>query len=203
MDHVFSNLLFVRAKESMGFLLSKLSWTPAEPPDYDVVEPKTGLTPRQKQIVKDTWEIVKLDVKANGVELFIKYFQEHPEYQKFFRAFSDVPLSELRGNRRLLAHATSVMYAITSVVDNLDDPDCLIELLAKIGVSHIPRNLARHHFEHLSLTILELLEEKLGSRIMNDTAKDAWRKTLDIMNSIIVENLEKSSRTAEEKSSSN
>lgn len=187
----------------MGFLLSKLSWYPAEPPDYDVVDEKTGLTPRQKQIVKDTWDVVKLDIKVNGVDLFIMYFQKHPHYQKVFRAFSDVPISELKGNRRLLAHATSVMYAITSVVDNLNDPDCLVELLAKIGDSHIPRNLARHHFEDLGSVILEILEIKLGSRLMNDTAKDAWRKTLAVMNNLIVENLEKSSTEEEEKLPSN
>jgi len=36
----------------------------------DTPDPTTGLTPRERQIVVDTWDIVKPKAKEVGVELF-------------------------------------------------------------------------------------------------------------------------------------
>jgi hypothetical protein len=47
-----------------------------------------------------------------------------------------MPLSELRISKKLTAHAANVMYSLTCVVDNLDDPLCLKELLIKLGKNH-------------------------------------------------------------------
>jgi hypothetical protein len=56
----------------MGSLLSYF-W--AEDPQLDIPDPKTGLTPRERQAVVDTWAIVKQDAKGAGVELFIRSVQ--------------------------------------------------------------------------------------------------------------------------------
>jgi hypothetical protein len=39
-------------------------------PKDDTPDPETGLTPRERQIVVDTWGIVKPKAKEVGVELF-------------------------------------------------------------------------------------------------------------------------------------
>lgn len=70
-----------------------------------------------------------------------------PEYQRLFKAFADVPADKLVKNGKLLGHATSVMYAINSIVDNLEDPGCLVELLHKTGTNHKQRNLTALHFQ--------------------------------------------------------
>jgi hypothetical protein len=41
-------------------------------PYLDIPDPATGLTPRQRQLVLDTWAIVKQDAKGVGVELFMR-----------------------------------------------------------------------------------------------------------------------------------
>lgn len=64
----------------------------------------------------------------------------HPEYQKLFPSFEGLSLDELRGSSKLSAHATNVMYSLSSVIDNLEDPECLRELLIKLGENH-----GRHH----------------------------------------------------------
>jgi hypothetical protein len=35
----------------------------------DVPDPATGLTPREKTAVRRIWEIVKTDIKRNGIDL--------------------------------------------------------------------------------------------------------------------------------------
>ncbi|KFM74592.1 Globin, partial [Stegodyphus mimosarum] len=173
----------------MGFAVSKLSWfwTSA---GYDTPDPATGLTPRQKDIVRNTWKSIRADTRNNGIKLFLKFFEAYPEYQLLFKSFANVPLSDLPRNGRLLGHVTSVMYALNSVVDNLEDPECLIEILQKTGISHRPRNVNRQHFNNLKVVLIKLLVEILGSNVMNESAVEAWEKTLDVANSIIIKSLE-------------
>jgi hypothetical protein len=43
---------------------------PKDESSTDTADPKTGLTPRERQIVVDTWGIVKPRAKEVGLELF-------------------------------------------------------------------------------------------------------------------------------------
>jgi hypothetical protein len=61
-----------------------------------------------------------------------------------------MPLSELKVNKKLTAHATNVMYSLTSVIDNLDDPLCLKELLLKLGKNHGRHQVTEKGF-HVSI----------------------------------------------------
>jgi len=173
----------------MGYVLSKLLWF-RHPADYDVPDPSTGLTQRDKDIVTKTWKLFRADLKANGIKLFMKLFQEYPEYQHLFKAFADIPMDKLATNGRLIAHVTSVMYAMSSLIDNLDDLECLVELLHKIGISHKPRNLKAEHFQNLAKGIISTLEDILGTSVMDDAAKEAWSKTLQVANGEIIKSLE-------------
>lgn len=80
--------------------------------------------------------------------MYYSFFGGYPEYQKKFRGFADVPLEKLAENKRLQAHAFTVLNAINGLVDNLDDPDVLNVLLHKTGQNHGgKRNLKRGDFE--------------------------------------------------------
>lgn len=94
---------------------------------------------------------------------FYRLFETHPEYQRLFKAFADVPFEKLATNGRLLGHATSVMYALNSIIDNLEDPACLVELLHKIGSSHKTRNITPEHFQ--VFTFVFFYKKILCSRI--------------------------------------
>jgi hypothetical protein len=37
----------------------------------DVPDPATGLTPRDKMAVRRIWDIVKTDIKRNGIDLLV------------------------------------------------------------------------------------------------------------------------------------
>ncbi|KAF8794312.1 globin-1-like [Argiope bruennichi] len=173
----------------MGFVVSKI-WPLWSPAGYDVPDEATGLTPRQKNIVQNTWKIVRADTKKNGIAFFMRFFEAHPEYQKLFKGFADVPKSELPKNGKLLGHALSVMYAINSIVDNLNDPESLVQVLEKIGISHGPRKITGSHFQNLAIVLINFLKEALGPSLMDATAEEAWRKSLEVANSLIIKALE-------------
>ncbi|KAF5271231.1 hypothetical protein FQA39_LY08238 [Lamprigera yunnana] len=120
-------------------------------------DPVTGLTNVEKELIKNSWSLVKKDLKGHGIELFLIFFKDFPEYQNFF-PFRDVPYEELRTNNKLRSHGVSVMYAIGAIVDNLDDNDVLIGLLEKNGESHGKRKVTAKHYWS-SLTRLNELNQ--------------------------------------------
>ena len=40
-------------------------------PKLDIPDPKTGLTPRQKLVLRENWALVAKDIKGNGIDLFL------------------------------------------------------------------------------------------------------------------------------------
>jgi len=162
----------------------------------DIPDPATGLTPKEKNVVRDTWAIVKKDIKGAGYELFVRFFTENPSYQSLFPVLKDIPISEIRGNKKILAHATNVLYTLTALVDNLDEPDCLTEMLKKLGGNHAKRGVNLSMFDNLGKTIIGLLKDSLGPEIMNDFAISAWNKTYAVIESVVKVGLDEASKTS-------
>lgn len=139
--------------------------------------------------VRRTWDIIKADTKQNGVDLLIMFFEANPSYQSKFKSFKDVPLKDLPRNPKFQAHCTSVMYALTSVVDNLDDTGCLVEMLFKLGQNHYRHGISRQEFTNLKTTVLKLLKRKLGPKLKTED-EAAWNKTIDVAYSVIFKGLD-------------
>jgi len=146
------------------------------------------LTAAEATTIVSTWRLVQADLKGNGVKFFIHFFTGFPEYQKIFRGFADIPLSELSTNKRLTAHAYTVFSTITALVENLDDPEVLTELLLNVGRSHHKRKLNKGDFENLRESLLEFLGKALEDKWTTDV-EVAWKKTLTLVTDKIGEGL--------------
>ncbi|XP_067000246.2 globin [Anabrus simplex] len=157
---------------------------------HDVPDPATGLTPRQKRYVTESWAIVRKDLKTHGRGVLLAFFTSNPVYIKNFKAFQNMELSELPGNKKFLAHANAVIYALTSIVDNLDETEVLVEMLRKLGKNHGQRNIEKIQFNRLRFALMEYLKENLGREVMTPEAEEAWNEVLDVAFSIIFEGVE-------------
>jgi hypothetical protein len=56
----------------MGIIYSTVKWVLGWSSDanLDFVDPATGLTNRQKNAVRDSWKLVAMDLKGNGIAFF-------------------------------------------------------------------------------------------------------------------------------------
>ena len=84
------------------------------------------------------------------------------------------------------------MYAITMLVDNIEDTEVLVEMLTKLAKNHRRRKISLEMFENLKVTLMGLLKEKLGD-LMNEEAVGAWDKTYGVILSVIKPGLEAAS----------
>ncbi|ENN77703.1 cytoglobin-1 [Dendroctonus ponderosae] len=166
----------------MGTVLSYI--TPANSGRSDDPDPVTGLTSKEKYLVRTSWAKIMKNPADSGVALLCLLFERHPEYVQLF-PFSDVPPSEFKTNVRFRAHANSVVYALSSIVDALNDNNLLVQILTKTGSSHVPRHVTADAFIHLKEVTIELF-----STIFKADEVAAWKKTFEVAFSVIIQGIE-------------
>nr|CAG4640794.1 EOG090X04LA [Eulimnadia texana] len=166
----------------MGMIMSIFSFLWRSVPAITQEDSATGLSSRQKEILRKTWGAAKkADLKKVGVAFFLKFFEAHPEYQQRFKGFADVPLEELPNNRSLKSHALNVMYTISLIVDSLEDLDVLIGNLKRLGASHAKMGFTKQDFDNLAVVFADFMESALGSRFFDKEARQAWSTAFNIL----------------------
>ncbi|XP_027196289.2 uncharacterized protein LOC113790785 [Dermatophagoides pteronyssinus] len=142
------------------------------------------LSEKEIQLVRDTWTVLRNDLagfKFLGAELLVRFFTKYPDYQQKFKSFKDIPINfqqnhSIRIDKKLMAHGTYVMYTIGMLVDNLEKPDIMIQMLKRLARNHYRRRISLKAFEQLRDTLLEHLLDLLGQQIFNKKTMIAWRK---------------------------
>ncbi|KAH8035273.1 hypothetical protein HPB51_004514 [Rhipicephalus microplus] len=150
----------------------------------------TNLSGHDKHVIRDTWLSFKKQLRTGSVTILVVLFMRHPEYQQLFTAFADEPIGDLAKNPRMLAHALTFAYAITAIVDSLEDPQTAKEIVRKVAISHANRGPdMKTAFEHMGTAVVDTLVEKLGSA-MTPTAIAAWKQLFAFIVDVSVKTFE-------------
>ncbi|CAH1285482.1 unnamed protein product [Diabrotica balteata] len=149
----------------------------------DDADSTTGLTSRDKYLIKTSWAGVMKSPTDNGVALLLLLFKNFPETKTVF-PFKDIPNDELAKNVRFRAHCNSVVYAVSSMVDAIDDTSLLVGILEKVGRDHKRRSIPQKYFEGLQETMVELF-----STFMKTNEINSWNKALNVIFKVIADNL--------------
>ena len=88
----------------------------------------------------------------------ISFIQAHPEYQKKFSLFADVPMSDLMKNGNFLGQSYTILAGLNEVVDAMGSKDNLAREVNHLGAAHFKRGATTAMFEVLEpkLTLLNL-----------------------------------------------
>ncbi|XP_066247826.1 globin isoform X1 [Euwallacea similis] len=174
--------MFSLFRKVMGTVVSYI--LPGNTGRTDDPDKLTGLTSRDKYLVKSSWAKIMKAPADNGVALLCLFFEKYPDYVQLF-PFKDVPVSEFNTNVRFRAHANSVVYALSSIVDALNDNNLLVQILTKTGTSHVPRGVTAEAFLHLKEVTIELF-----STLFKPEEVEAWKKTLDVAFFVIIKGVD-------------
>ncbi|ESO91320.1 hypothetical protein LOTGIDRAFT_203115 [Lottia gigantea] len=158
----------------------------------DIPDKATGLTIREKRLIVNSWEQIKVNIKQNGVALFIGYFIAYPYTQDYFHKFKGKDLKQVEKSAQMRSHGTTVMHALNALVENLDDPECLVDLLQKNAVTHFKLGIRYQQYKELFDMFPGYLKDRIGAQCTEQTVV-AWNKATNVMLSIIETELTKQS----------
>ena len=135
------------------------------------------MTPRQKQLVKDSWAKV-LPIKETAAELFYgRLFETYPEVKPYFK------------NGDMKEQGRKLMAMVNTAVNGLDNLDALIEPLRRSGKAHKGYGVKAEDYDKVADAFLWTLERELGEAF-TDEVKQAWVVTYTTVASVMIEGAE-------------
>lgn len=93
----------------------------------------------------------------------------------------------MRINKKLLAHGTYVMYTLGMLVDHLEQPEMLHQMLKRLARNHYRRRVNLTAFELLRDTFLQHLTDVLGTQVCTKQCLVAWNKTFGLILTVLDE----------------
>lgn len=151
-----------------------LSWKGKADEDMD-------LTPKEKELVRGTWDILSQKRQHVACEIFLRIFELEPATKQLF-PFRNAVGEALIKHPMFKGHATRFINAVHSTVNNLDAWEViLIPTLLALGRTHtrIPA-FKLQYLETFMQAILDVWARELG-RQWTPEAKAAWRKIFSLI----------------------
>ncbi|KAJ8727985.1 hypothetical protein PYW08_016370 [Mythimna loreyi] len=175
-------------KVTMGGWLSYIWWGG----DPDEVNPVSGLTRREINLVQKSWAPVNADMVNTGAELLRRFFTAFPETKEFFKMIKNTPDDQYLTNPQFKAHVINLMTSLNLAVENLNQPEVVAAMMNKLGESHGRRKIQEQNFHQLKEVIVKMFIELLK---LDDATLGAWGKTVEFWYKHIFETLTKTEQT--------
>ncbi|KAK8763676.1 hypothetical protein V5799_033709 [Amblyomma americanum] len=148
----------------------------------EVADDNTGMTQSECRLLHDTWHGFCSANHEGGVLIFSAFLTQNPSLLTLFRRFRVMPLAMLPSDPAFRAHACTVAYQVTSMVDNAGDPVLVEALIRKNAVLHTTKaGVYPHHFDILGRVLMEVMVRRDDKKQITPAAFTAWRKLLEFM----------------------
>ncbi|XP_054932418.1 hemoglobin subunit alpha-D-like [Dermacentor andersoni] len=145
------------------------------------VNPRTGLTPKETRLLKQTWRYFCDHNRNFGALILQAFFHKQPDTMHLFRNFRGKPVQTLPEDMLFRTHACTFGYQLTSMVDNSDDADLLEALIRKNAEVHKKHlGVTPMHFRIMGKAVVDVLQPKNG-KLMTPGAVLAWEKLFNFI----------------------
>ncbi|KAI8499984.1 hypothetical protein Bbelb_223010 [Branchiostoma belcheri] len=136
----------------------------------------TGLTANQIDHIRDSWQVVMKNKRANGFAIFRILFTDYPFTRKLFRSMDQVDIDvpeQFEKNIALRAHITRFLASFGTFMAALDQPEDLQQLLYDTGKSHLRHSVKPEYFDALGNVLMKGLGAVLGADFTEEV-QGAW-----------------------------
>lgn len=144
------------------------------------------LTEEHKQIVQETWNIIKLDISRIGIVLFMRLFEKYPDVQQLFVHFRGLTTEELKNNKKLRDHGLRVLNTLDKCITRIDEQERLEKLLLELGQKHVLYNIKTEYLYLLIPQLQQALMPVLGDK-WTYLVESAWSAFLKYIIHIMAE----------------
>ncbi|KAH3864849.1 uncharacterized protein LOC127870295 [Dreissena polymorpha] len=135
------------------------------------VVPLPEFTDRQKDLVIESWKVVKKDMDQVGIAMFMKLFASNPDVQGVFAPFKGMTQEELIQSNQLRSHAMRVMGTVDKCLSLFEDRQKVVETLHDLGSRHVMYTAKVDYMDLIGpqfiLAIQPVLETEWSSELEN------------------------------------
>ncbi|KAK3093355.1 hypothetical protein FSP39_014452 [Pinctada imbricata] len=143
----------------------------SEVPTMNIAREK--FTDEQKEIVRETWNIVREDIAKIGVVTFLRLFEKNPDLKDLFVPFRGMDMNQLRQHEGLREHGLRVMGSIEKCVARIDSPRRFDAMLTELGHKHVVFNIKPDYFELLGPQLITAIKPAIGEK-WTPEVEEAW-----------------------------
>jgi hemoglobin-like flavoprotein len=130
------------------------------------------MTPKQTELVRETWERLSADGSA-VTELF---------YERLFQI--DPSTRELFANADMAAQRSKLLQALGIIVADLERPDALAPVLQSMGRRHLAYGVRKRHYSSVGDALLWSFERGLGDDWTRE-AEAAWERAYALVSGMM------------------
>ncbi|XP_045163876.2 cytoglobin-1-like isoform X2 [Mercenaria mercenaria] len=146
----------------------------------ELILQEPDLTDSDKLRIKESWNILKNDVSAVGVVIFLDLFETHPEVQDVFMSFRTKDVSDLEYNKILRAHALRVMGTVDKCIYRLDNRDKLQDLMMALGMRHVNYSVKIQYIDLMGPQFISSIKPHLEN-MWTEEHERAWKNLFQLM----------------------
>jgi len=104
-------------------------------------------SPRQTDLILDSWGHIEAGLDEIGVESFKKLFESHSDIQTYFPSMKKLSTSDLDMTRKIKEHSGRVMGLVRLYVENIDDIEKIAPNIESLGKSHYQRGIKSEYID--------------------------------------------------------
>lgn len=140
------------------------------------------MTPDQVARVQSSFSKVEPIAEQAGGMFYDRLFAQNPELRGLF-------------GDNMRRQGMMLMQALSLAVQNLHQPDAIMEPLQAMGRRHLVYGVKREHYPMVGSALLWTLEQGLGNDFDADT-REAWAQAYDLLATVMCEAAERTPQTA-------
>ncbi|CAL1601558.1 unnamed protein product [Knipowitschia caucasica] len=119
------------------------------------------------------WGPVEADYTGMGSLVLTRLFTEHPETQKLFPKFVDIPLTDLSSNSAIAAHGATVLKKLGELLKVRGNHAAILKPLATTHANQ--HKISLHNFKLITEIIVKVMEEKVA---LDTAGQQAFRNVM-------------------------
>ncbi|KAM9454297.1 myoglobin-like [Clarias gariepinus] len=124
------------------------------------------------ELILASWGKVESNLAGYGGEVLTRLFTEHPDTQKLFPKFIEIPCGEMAGNAAIADHGKTVLMKLGEILKAKGSSDVIKPLATTHANKH---KIALNNFKLITEVIIKVLGEK---DVWDAATQDAFRKVM-------------------------